>query len=69
MAKIDLFGRHKRAIWQELCEHIDADFFQGKMDPLGLGGGLAWALDDHAGQFHGRQSGIHPYARALCESR
>lgn len=31
MAKLDLFGNHKREIWQQLAEQIDADFFKGKM--------------------------------------
>ncbi|MEM7370914.1 MAG: DUF3137 domain-containing protein [Bacteroidota bacterium] len=30
MAKFDPFSKHKRAIWQQLCDHIDADFFRGK---------------------------------------
>lgn len=34
MAKIDLFGRHKKQIWQELCLLIDADFFDtGRWKP------------------------------------
>ncbi len=28
MARLDLFGRYKRKIWQELCDRIDADFFK-----------------------------------------
>lgn len=31
MAKIDLFGKHKRAIWQQLAEKVNGDFFRGKM--------------------------------------
>ncbi|WNJ18338.1 DUF3137 domain-containing protein [Pontibacter sp. G13] len=31
MSKIDLFGKHKREIWQQLAEQIDGDFFRGKM--------------------------------------
>ena len=27
MAKIDLFGKHKKQLWQDLCQRIDADFF------------------------------------------
>ena len=30
MSKLDPFGKHKREIWQELCEHIPATFFKGK---------------------------------------
>lgn len=31
MAKIDLFGRHKREIWRQLAENLDGDFFKGQM--------------------------------------
>lgn len=31
MAKLDLFGRHKQRIWEELAEQINADFFKGNM--------------------------------------
>ena len=30
MARLDPFGKHKRRIWQQLCEQIDADFFRSK---------------------------------------
>lgn len=31
MAKMDLFGKHKREIWRQLAEQLDGDFFRGKM--------------------------------------
>ncbi len=31
MAVIDLFGKHRRAIWQQLAEQLDGDFFKGNM--------------------------------------
>ena len=31
MAKLDLFGKHKRQIWRELSERIDADFIKGRL--------------------------------------
>lgn len=31
MAAIDLFGKHRREIWQQLAEQLDADFFRGNM--------------------------------------
>ncbi|MFK7971651.1 MAG: DUF3137 domain-containing protein [Bacteroidia bacterium] len=30
MAKLDLFGNHKREIWKQLAEQLNADFFRGK---------------------------------------
>ncbi|MEL6590912.1 MAG: DUF3137 domain-containing protein [Bacteroidota bacterium] len=30
MAKLDLFGRHKREIWQHLAAQLDGDFFRGR---------------------------------------
>lgn len=41
MAKFDPFSKHKRAIWQQLCERIDADFFKGK-----------WTRPDRIEAFH-----------------
>ncbi len=29
MAKIDLFGRHRREIWRQLAEQLDGDYFKG----------------------------------------
>lgn len=29
MSKIDLFGKHKRAIWKDLAEQLEGDFFRG----------------------------------------
>lgn len=31
MAKIDLFGRHKREIWRQLAEQLAGSFFRGKL--------------------------------------
>ena len=42
MAKLDLFGKHKRQIWQELCKRIDADYFKGK-----------WNKPERIEAFHG----------------
>jgi hypothetical protein len=42
MARIDWFGRHKREIWEQLCERVDADFFQGK-----------WNKPDRIEAYHG----------------
>jgi len=30
MSKLDLFGKHKRFIWQELAAQLDGDFFRGR---------------------------------------
>lgn len=30
MAKLDLFGKHKREIWKQLAEQLDGEFFRGK---------------------------------------
>lgn len=42
MAKFDPFSKHKRHIWQQLCERIDADFFRGK-----------WTKPDRIEAYHG----------------
>lgn len=42
MGKLDLFGNHKREIWQQLCERIDGDFFRGN-----------WRRHDRIEAFHG----------------
>ena len=31
MSKLDPFGKHRRAIWQELANQLDGEFFRGKM--------------------------------------
>ncbi|MEO0471857.1 MAG: DUF3137 domain-containing protein [Bacteroidota bacterium] len=31
MAKLDLFGKHKREIWRQLAAQLDGEFFRGKM--------------------------------------
>ena len=42
MAKLDLFGRHKREIWRELAQQLDASFFKGK-----------WTKPDRVEAWHG----------------
>ena len=42
MAKLDLFGRHKREIWRELAQQLDASFFKGK-----------WTKPDRVEVWHG----------------